>query len=226
MTSTLLTLVRHGETDWNRIRRFQGQLDVPLNVLGRLQAERLASALAGEAFDVVVTSDLERVRSTAAPLLACLGLEARTDARWREQGYGAFEGQDVQTLRRDQPELWRRYGEHDADFAPPGGETTRMFFERVHAALHDLVQQETGRRVLLFTHGGVLDMLWRGVNGLTPDGPRRCAIPNAGINRLAWSDGRLEILQWAVEEHLAGLPEQPSTQPLSEAGVDPESVAP
>jgi probable phosphoglycerate mutase len=220
---TELTLVRHGETDWNRIRRFQGQLDVPLNELGQLQARRLAQALAGEAFDVVLASDLTRVRATAAPLLAQRGWTARHDACWREQHYGAFEGQDVATLSREQPELWRQYGEHLADFAPPGGETTRQFHARVHAALHDVVARHAGGRVLIVTHGGVLDMLWRGVHGLPLDGARSCAIPNAGINRLRWQDGRLVIVSWADADHLAGLPEQPSTDPLGLAGARSDS---
>lgn len=223
---TELTLVRHGETDWNRIRRFQGQLDVPLNELGHLQAGRLPQALAGDHFDLVLASDLARVRATAAPLLAQRGWTAHHDARWREQHYGAFEGQDVATLRREQPELWRRYGEHRADFAPPGGETTRQFYARVHAAVQDVVERHAGLRVLIVTHGGVLDMLWRGVHGLPLDGARRCAIPNAGINRLRWQDGRLTIVSWAVADHLADLPEQPSTDPLTSAPADPDAIAP
>ena len=72
-----------------------------------------------------------------------------------------------------------------------------------------------GRRVLLVTHGGVLDMLWRSAHGESLDGPRRCPIPNAGINRLRWVAGRLEIVHWADDRHLAGLPQQPTTVPLS-----------
>ena len=223
---TELTLVRHGETDWNRIRRFQGQLDVPLNELGQLQARRLAQALADDPFDLVLASDLTRVRATAAPLLAQRGWTAFHDARWREQHYGAFEGQDVATLRREQPELWRQYGEHRADFAPPGGETTRQFYERVHAAVREVVERHAGLRVLIVTHGGVLDMLWRGVHGQALDGARACAIPNAGINRLRWQGGRLEILSWAEAAHLADLPEQPSTDPLTSAPTDPDAIAP
>ena len=60
-------------------------------------------------------------------------------------------------------------------------------------------------------HGGVLDMLWRRAHGLPLHGPRECAIPNTGINRLRWADGRLQIVRWAQADHLDGLPEQPST---------------
>ena len=78
---TLLTLVRHGETDWNRVHRFQGQLDVPLNATGLLQAAPLAERLADEPFDLIVSSDLMRVRQTAAPLLASGAVRLPNPAR-------------------------------------------------------------------------------------------------------------------------------------------------
>jgi 2,3-bisphosphoglycerate-dependent phosphoglycerate mutase len=61
------------------------------------------------------------------------------------------------------------------------------------------------------THGGVLDMLWRTVHGVSLHGPRECAIPNTGINRLRWRGDTLDIVGWADDAHLAGLPEQPPT---------------
>ena len=75
---------------------------------------------------------------------------------------------------------------------------------------------------MVVTHGGVLDMLWRAVQGQPLDGARACAIPNAGINRLRWSAGTLEIVEWADDAHLAGLPTQPSTVQagIAAAGAD------
>ena len=79
------------------------------------------------------------------------------------------------------------------------------------ATVQELAASAPGRRVVVVTHGGVLDMLWRSAHGLPLDGLRQCEIPNTGLNRLRWVDGRLQVDLWADAGHLAGLPEQPST---------------
>jgi probable phosphoglycerate mutase len=212
-----LTLIRHGETDSNRVHRFQGQMDVPLNANGLLQAERLGERLAGEHFEVGVVSDLSRARATAAPIAQRLNLAMWPDARWREQAFGVFEGLEVGDVLDQYADLWTQWVRHDADFVlPGGGESVRDFHARVWSALDTLAAAHVGQRVLVVTHGGVLDMVWRTVRGQSLSSARQCAIPNAGINRLHWhSPGRVEIEVWADDAHLAGLPPQPSTVSLS-----------
>jgi probable phosphoglycerate mutase len=86
-------------------------------------------------------------------------------------------------------------------------------------ALATLLAAHAGRRIAVVTHGGVLDMLWRNANALPLHGPRACDIPNTGINRLRWdADDRLQIVRWAEADHLAGLPDQPSTAQQRHAG--------
>ena len=208
---TDLIFIRHGETDWNRQQRFQGQIDVPLNATGHLQAQRLAQALAGESFDLLLSSDLQRARQTIAPLEQRLARPARVQADWREQGFGVLEGLSVGEIKAQHPELWAQWLRHDADYSLPRGESVRRFHARVTDALRELVRQHEGRRLLIVTHGGVLDMLWRTVHGLPLHGARECDIPNTGINRLRWRGGRLDLEHWADDAHLAGLSEQPAT---------------
>lgn len=216
--ATELLLIRHGETDWNRAHRFQGQLDVPLNDTGREQAERLAARLHDEPIDLLICSDLARVMGTAAPLARQRRLTTRPDAAWREQSFGAVEGLAVRELPQSHPELWERWVRHEADFAFPHGESVRRFHQRVMGAVQALAERHVGQRVVVVTHGGVLDMIWRSAQRLSLDGPRGCAIPNAGINRLRCDVlGQLEIVSWADADHLAGLPDQPSTVPASVA---------
>ena len=209
---TSLIVIRHGETDWNRQHRFQGQIDVPLNALGLEQARRLGERLAREPIDRLVVSDLARARQTAQALATHRGLAPLIDPLWREQSFGVLEGLDVPTIQHQHASLWARWTRHEADYAlPQGGESNTAFHARVMQALQALLAAHAGARIAVVTHGGVLDMLWRTVQGLALSGPRECEIPNTGINRLRWVDGRLQIEAWADAAHLDGLPAQPST---------------
>jgi 2,3-bisphosphoglycerate-dependent phosphoglycerate mutase len=209
---TDFVFIRHGETDWNRQQRFQGQIDVPLNATGRAQAARLGQRLAAERPHQLLSSDLGRALQTAAPLASAWALPARLQPALREQNFGVLEGLDVPTIKQQHPDLWAQWLEHRADFMLPGGESLRDFHARVLGAVRELAEQQPGQTLAVVTHGGVLDMLWRTVHGLSLDGLRTCEIPNTGINRLHWRNGTLTVVQWADAEHLAGLPEQAGTQ--------------
>ena len=203
--------IRHGETDWNRQQRFQGQIDVPLNDLGQAQARRLGARMADEPAEHLICSDLQRAQQTAAPLAAAWQAAPVLLPGLREQCFGVLEGLDVPTIKARHPELWLQWLEHRADFALPGGEDLRQFHARVMDAVKHLAEQHPGRRLAVVTHGGVLDMLWRTAHGLPLSGLRTCDIPNTGLNHLRWRQGTLDILRWADASHLEGLPEQPST---------------
>ena len=208
---TDLLVIRHGETDWNRQQRFQGQIDVPLNALGLAQAGRLGQRLADEPFDAFFSSDLQRAVQTAAPLSSAWEREPVLLSGLREQRFGILEGLDVPTIRAEHPALWQAWLAHHGDFAlPGGGESLRQFHDRVLGTITDLMARAPGQRLVLVTHGGVLDMLWRSAHGLSLDGLRECLIPNTGINRLRWTNGRLLIDVWADDTHLHGLPEHPA----------------
>ena len=213
---TALIVIRHGETDWNRQHRFQGQIDVPLNALGLEQARRLADRLSDEPIDLLLASDLQRAQVTAQMVAQAQGRPLRVEPLWREQGFGLLEGLDVPTIQQRHADLWTRWVRHEADYAlPEGGESNVAFHARVMRALHDLQARHAGARVLVVSHGGVLDMLWRQAHGLPLSGPRACEIPNTGINRLRFDGQQLRVEQWADAAHLDGLPPQPSTVPIS-----------
>jgi probable phosphoglycerate mutase len=222
MSMTSLIVIRHGETDWNRQHRFQGQIDVPLNETGLAQADRLAQRLAHEPIDVLLASDLQRARQTAQRLADVQQRTLQIAPLWREQGFGVLEGLDVTTIRTQHAPLWAQWVRHEADYALPGGaESNIAFHARVMQALQSVLAAHAGARVAVVTHGGVLDMLWRQAQGLPLAGPRACEIPNTGINRLRWDGQRLHVEQWADAGHLHGLPPQPGTVPVSVAAGVP-----
>jgi 2,3-bisphosphoglycerate-dependent phosphoglycerate mutase len=207
--TTELVLIRHGETDMNRELRFQGQVDVALNAIGLEQARRLAARLAGEQAEAVYASDLLRAWQTAEPIAGELALQPVADTSLREQGFGRVDGMSVDDIKREHPQAWEGWLRFEEDFAMPEGESTRVFHTRVMAAVQRVVASHPGQTVLVVTHGGVLDMIYRTARSLGLKGPRQSEIPNAGLNRIRVSDGAMEILSWADTRHLADLPPQP-----------------
>src|SRR5918995_6148846 len=123
--ATRIILARHGETDWNLERRWQGHSDRPLNETGLAQAEELAEELAGEPIAAVYSSDLVRAHETARIVAHRLGLDVVAVPGLRERRFGSWEGlQDVEVERR----FPRLHG-------PPGGETRPELLRRVLQSL-------------------------------------------------------------------------------------------
>ncbi len=212
--STELILIRHGETDWNRELRFQGHIDVPLNDMGHEQARRLGLRLAGEQVSHLISSDLMRAQQTAAPAARQLMLEVVTSAALREQNFGVVEGMRADEIQSLHPRAWEDWLQFREDHAMPEGESPRQFHARIIEALGGIALTHTGQAVLVVTHGGVLDMVWRTARGLGLNGPRQSDIPNAGFNRIRIADAampeQIEIVDWADIRHLADLPAQPT----------------
>ena len=210
---TELILVRHGETDWNRELRFQGQVDVPLNAVGHEQARRLGLRLATENLHELVCSDLTRTRQTAMPIrenhLQLSQGSGALDAALREQNFGVIDGMRVDDIKAQHPDAWAQWIRFDADYAFVGGERTRQFHARVLAAVRALAQLHEHKTLVVVTHGGVLDMIYRTARALPLSGPRQSDIPNAGLNRVRIQGEVIEILDWADARHLADMPAQP-----------------
>ncbi|HRP96735.1 MAG TPA: histidine phosphatase family protein [Rhodocyclaceae bacterium] len=202
--ATRLCLVRHGETEWNRERRLQGHLDVPLNATGREQARATATHLVGHAFAALYCSDLARARQTAHTVAAALAGMPRPTPALRERHYGAFQGLTYDAARARFPDEFARFSARDADFAfPGGGESLRGFATRVEAAVREIAARHAGQQVLIVTHGGVLDVVHRLATGKPLDAARDFAIPNAALNWIAFENGRWQLVSWAEQAHLA-----------------------
>src|SRR6266850_3310273 len=163
MSEPILYFVRHGETDWNAERRLQGQHDIPLNELGRVQAINCGKVLRDlfardgrdpDAFDYVA-SPLVRARETMELLRNALGLDAhryRTDARLAELSFGRWEGFTFAELKAQDPAtLALAAREHDKwSFVPPGGESYAQLLVRVREW-----QASVDRDTVVAAHGGV-----------------------------------------------------------------------
>jgi probable phosphoglycerate mutase len=204
---TTLILVRHGVTDWNQARRFQGQIDIPLNEEGRRQAEltgrRFREERPPQPVAAVLSSDLSRAVQTAEPIARTLGLKLEQDPSLRERHYGAFEGLTPDEIVRDHEQAWHRWKAREPDFVlPGGGESLRGFSRRVEGALLALAERFPAATVIAVVHGGVLDCAYRLAAGLPLDAPRQYELLNASLNSIGCAAGRFELLDWADVRHL------------------------
>ena len=162
-TSTTRVLVlRHGQSEWNALGRWQGQADPPLTTLGRLQARQAGHLLSTECptFDLVISSDLERAAVTGDLLAEEIGcVHRRSDARWRENDAGEWQGLTRQQINEGWP------GWLDADKRPPNFETVESTTGRTLQAFGDIVKFHPGGCILVVSHGGVIRLLRRHFTG-------------------------------------------------------------
>jgi 2,3-bisphosphoglycerate-dependent phosphoglycerate mutase len=202
MNATRITAIRHGETAWNVDTRIQGQLDIGLNAKGRWQAERAGAALTGETIDAIYSSDLWRAYDTALSVAKPHGLMVQTDEALRERGFGEFQGKtfaEIETALPDQALLWRK---RVPDFAPPGGESLLHLRERVVQYIARIAQQHPGQHIVIVSHGGVMDVLYRAATGQDIQAARTWDLHNAAINRLLWNGEHLSLVGWADTSHM------------------------
>ena len=191
-----LYFVRHGETDWNRAQRYQGQRDIPLNAIGRAQATGngriLAAVLGAQAAAIdYVASPLLRARETMQLMRAELDLPPqgyRTDDRLREIHYGHWEGELWNELPATDPQGFAAREADKWGWRPTGGESYRELSERVAGWLGDVAHD-----AVVAAHGGVMRVL-RGLNlGLAPEEIFRLDVPQDKV--LVIEAGRTRWLQ-------------------------------
>jgi len=187
-------LARHGETDWNAERRWQGHADVPLNALGRDQAHDLAARLAGEPIDAIYASDLSRARETAEIVGAELGLPVRVVPELREIDVGSWSGRTTEEIQQADPAARERVRERG--YGWEGGETPEQMAERVLHAVRRIATEHPDGRVLVVAHGGVVRALGAAATGLDYAEYRRRVpvVANCEVAALELADGVLRVL--------------------------------
>jgi len=202
---TRLLLARHGQTDWNMQRRFQGQADIPLHPVGLAQAAALGRRLASERVDGICASDLERARRTAEAIAGHHGLEVTPDVRLREVLMGAWEGLTFAEVERRDPEALARWVANPATVSLPGGETLTTLAERVRAVLDDLRQRPEEESIALVSHGGTLQVLLCLALGMPPENHWRLRVDEASLSELyLYPEGAI-LTRLNDRHHLDGL---------------------
>jgi len=178
--TTRLILIRHGETDWNVEKRYQGQEDPPLNRRGRYQAQWLAEALSGIPLDVLYSSPLARARETAQTLKERLGVPLHFEERLKEIHLGEWGGKLSAEVAGQDPDRHLRWETDAWSVTPPGGESLFQVRERVHAAADEIVRRHEGKTIGLVAHRIPLGLLKIRYGNLDASLLRKMYLPNAG----------------------------------------------
>ncbi len=205
---TRTILVRHGETPWNQEKRFQGHTDIGLNTKGIEQARMLGQTLEQMphlAFESAISSDLDRAKHTATILLEHNpGPKLITTPLLRERNYGHLSGLTGDEMRLKSPSEYHALTQRMPSTMIEGGESLNMFYARVTQAFQDLLEKHRGQTILLVSHGGVLDCIYRLCTNTPVEAPRGWLVPNCAINVIDFDfKGKSTILTWANLQHLS-----------------------
>ena len=160
MKSTTLFLVRHGQTEWNKIRKVQGQLDIPLSEVGIEQAQTVASYFAQHRFDAIISSDLQRAFQTATIINAHHGHAIKIEPLLREQHYGVAQG----LMRDEMPQKFfavahKPLGQPEAEYLVPQAESYIQLVDRACKALQQIIDVHEGQTVLVVAHANLMRSL-------------------------------------------------------------------
>lgn len=204
MNTTRFCLVRHGETNWNVERRLQGHTDVDLNECGITQAAQMAKAIKAInlQFDVLYTSDLQRAAKTANAIEKLFNTKAIVDSSLRERHLGILQGITTKEAPQFDAELWKSHISRDIHEELRGGESIAQLAQRVQKALEKIRLQHLGQTILVVSHGGTLDMMYRLASNQALDAERAISVPNASLNWISHDGSSWKVDRWADTSHL------------------------
>jgi len=198
-----IILIRHGQTEWNRIERFRGQLDVPLNNKGRRQADALAHRLVTQPIVAVYAGPLSRARDTALPIAEALGLPCHILDGFLDINYGSWAGLTPDEVAARDPQMLDRWYNSPHLAHPTGGESLEDVRGRAVAALHQVIAAHPEQTVVLVGHQVVNKVVLCAALELDNSHFWRIRQSNACLNILEHHDGVFDIVALNDTCHLA-----------------------
>jgi len=186
---TKLLLVRHGQTLWNHIARYQGHTDIDLSATGRNQAHLLSLRLATVSLQAVYASDLKRALDTARIIAEPHGLDVQALPQLREINFGAWEGLTFQEIEARYPEIANKWHSSPGSVRIPDGETFQELMERAYGAVLDLAKSNDPGTVAVVTHGGAIRSIISALLGMDLNNLFRIRQDNAALNIIDFYDG-------------------------------------
>ena len=156
---TNVLLIRHGQSKGNAERRFGGHTPTPLSARGRNQAEATARILKSESLTAIYSSDLARAMETAKPLANMTGLTVQSTTAFRERSVGVMEGLTFEDAAQQHPEQYAALLRRDFDYVLSGGESYRQLLDRARQKLDEIIEENRGGKIAVFSHTGTICIL-------------------------------------------------------------------
>ena len=207
--ATNVLLIRHGQSKGNAERRFGGHTATPLSARGRNQALATARTLKSEGLTAIYSSDLARAMDTARPLAQLTGLQVHGTSAFRERSVGVMEGLTFEDAAQQHPEQYAALLRRDFEHVLTGGESYRQLLDRAAQKLDQIIEENRGGKIAVFSHTGTICILALHLMGAL-DAPELKPVwissANCGITRFELrNDGFVRVLAINDTSHLAGI---------------------
>ncbi|MFH5831560.1 histidine phosphatase family protein [Halalkalibaculum sp. DA3122] len=203
MSETNLFIVRHGETEYNRLGRMQGRgIDKSLNKTGRRQAEATASYLEEFGIDLAVSSSLKRSIQTAQVAANRFQVELVSYRELDEINFGIFEGKFSDEIQDDLEAVHRRWRNGEVDLAIEGGESPSQALSRVRGRMDSIIEEHAGKNILTVLHGRLIRILLSSWLGYGLERMHEIKHSNGSLNHLRWNGESFEIVCLDKTNHL------------------------
>lgn len=208
MTTNVL-LIRHGQSRGNAERRFGGHTATPLSARGHRQAELTARTLKSESLTAIYSSDLARAIETARPLSNLTRLPVHGTDAFRERSVGVMEGLTFEAAAQQHPEQYAALLRRDFEHVLTGGESYRQLLDRARQKLDEIIEQNRGGKIAVFSHTGTICILALHLMGAL-DSPELKPVwissANCGITKFELrEDGFVRVLCVNDTSHLSGI---------------------
>ena len=207
--ATNVLLIRHGQSRGNAERRFGGHTATPLSARGRNQALATARILKSEQLTAIYSSDLARAVETAKPLSELTRLPIQGTSAFRERSVGVMEGLTFEDAAQQHPEQYAALLRRDFEYVLSGGESYRQLLDRAWQKLDEIIAENRGGKIAVFSHTGTICILALHLMGAL-DAPELKPVwissGNCGISRFELrDDGFVRVLCLNDTSHLAGI---------------------
>lgn len=200
-----LVFVRHGRTAWHAEGRYAGTADIPLDDVGRRQAEAVVECLKGDDIDCVYSSPLSRCLELARLVAAGHGLEVKVDDRLREIDLGRWDGEKYEEIVEKDGELLRKWTEDPTSVTVPGGESLADVQERSMEWFRGVIAEHPRATVLASSHGGPIRAVLAGMLGLPLSNVFRLTVDLASISVVNYKGEFSNLGVLNETRHLAGI---------------------